>query len=117
MQMMKAGVLYFALVFGAGFVLGPIRILWAVPTLFEVFLPLFISLNREKLNIKDQGCIRPDLTPCTQISVTKIRRDIEQPLRSFLHERQGFGQARNDLFNFQNLRLPAKIRIREFRSH
>jgi hypothetical protein len=28
---LKAGVLYFALVFGAGFLLGPIRILWAVP--------------------------------------------------------------------------------------
>ncbi len=31
MKILKAGVLYFALVFGAGFVLGPIRILWAVP--------------------------------------------------------------------------------------
>ena len=31
MQILKAGVLYFALVFGAGFVLGPIRILWLVP--------------------------------------------------------------------------------------
>jgi type IV secretory pathway TrbD component len=31
MQFLKAGVLYFALVFGAGFVLGPIRILWVVP--------------------------------------------------------------------------------------
>ena len=31
MQILKAGTLYFALVFGAGFVLGPIRILWAVP--------------------------------------------------------------------------------------
>ena len=31
MQILKAGVLYFVLVFGAGFVLGPIRILWAVP--------------------------------------------------------------------------------------
>jgi hypothetical protein len=31
MQTLKAGVLYFALVFGAGFVLGPIRILWLVP--------------------------------------------------------------------------------------
>lgn len=30
-QILKAGVLYFVLVFGAGFVLGPIRILWAVP--------------------------------------------------------------------------------------
>ena len=31
MQILKAGVLYFALVFGAGFVLGTIRILWVVP--------------------------------------------------------------------------------------
>jgi hypothetical protein len=31
MTILKAGVFYFALVFGAGFVLGPIRILWAVP--------------------------------------------------------------------------------------
>jgi hypothetical protein len=30
-QILKAGVLYFGLVFGAGFVLGPIRILWVVP--------------------------------------------------------------------------------------
>jgi hypothetical protein len=31
MQILEAGLLYFALVFGAGFVLGPIRLLWAVP--------------------------------------------------------------------------------------
>jgi len=31
MQILKAGVFYFAIVFGAGFVLGPIRILWVVP--------------------------------------------------------------------------------------
>jgi hypothetical protein len=31
METLKAGALYFALVFGAGFVLGPIRILWLVP--------------------------------------------------------------------------------------
>ena len=30
-QILKAGVLYFALVFGAGFVLGTIRTLWVVP--------------------------------------------------------------------------------------
>jgi hypothetical protein len=31
MQILKAGVLYFVLVFGAGFFLGSIRILWVVP--------------------------------------------------------------------------------------
>ncbi len=29
--MLKAGLLYFAIVFGAGFVLGPIRLRWVVP--------------------------------------------------------------------------------------
>jgi hypothetical protein len=33
MQVPKADVLSFALVFGAGFVLGPIRILWLMPHL------------------------------------------------------------------------------------
>ncbi|MBE9137074.1 hypothetical protein IQ254_07640 [Nodosilinea sp. LEGE 07088] len=28
---LKAGLLYFAIVFGVGFILGPIRVLWAVP--------------------------------------------------------------------------------------
>jgi hypothetical protein len=32
MQILKAGLLYFALVFGAGFVLGTIRTLWIVPS-------------------------------------------------------------------------------------
>lgn len=31
MQILKAGVLYFALVFGTGFVLGIVRTLWIVP--------------------------------------------------------------------------------------
>ena len=31
MKVLKAATLYFVLVFGAGFVLGPIRILWLVP--------------------------------------------------------------------------------------
>ena len=35
MRMLKAGALYFALVFGVGFVLGPIRVLWVVPQLGE----------------------------------------------------------------------------------
>jgi hypothetical protein len=33
MQILKAAMLYFAVVFGAGFVLGPFRILWVVPRL------------------------------------------------------------------------------------
>ena len=33
MQIVKAGALYFALVIGAGFLLGSIRILWVVPRL------------------------------------------------------------------------------------
>lgn len=33
MQVLKAGMLYFVFVFGAGFLLGPIRILWVVPRL------------------------------------------------------------------------------------
>jgi hypothetical protein len=33
MRIVKAGVLYFTLVFGAGFVLGTIRTLWMVPRL------------------------------------------------------------------------------------
>lgn len=35
MQTLKAGSLYFALVFGAGFLLGPIRITWLVPRVGE----------------------------------------------------------------------------------
>ena len=31
MKILKAGILYFALVFGAGFVLGTVRTLWVVP--------------------------------------------------------------------------------------
>ena len=33
MRILKAGVVYFLIVFSAGFVLGPIRILWVVPQL------------------------------------------------------------------------------------
>ena len=35
MQILNAGILYFALVFGAGFVLGSTRVFWVVPHLGE----------------------------------------------------------------------------------
>jgi hypothetical protein len=47
---LKAGLLYFALTFGAGFVLGPLRILFLVPRIGEraaelVELPLMICVT------------------------------------------------------------------------
>ncbi len=33
MQILKAGAFYFALVFGAGFVIGTVRVLWVVPSI------------------------------------------------------------------------------------
>ncbi len=35
MTLLKAGALYFAIVFGAGFVFGTVRVLWAVPRFGE----------------------------------------------------------------------------------
>ena len=35
MRVLKLAVLYFALVFGVGFALGPVRVLWAVPRFGE----------------------------------------------------------------------------------
>jgi hypothetical protein len=34
-KLLRAGAVYFALVFGAGFVFGPIRVLWVVPRFGE----------------------------------------------------------------------------------
>ncbi len=40
LTILKTGLLYFLLVFGVGFILGPIRILWLVPRLGERYAEL-----------------------------------------------------------------------------
>ena len=50
MQVVKAGALYFALVFGVGFVLGTIRTLWIVPRVGErrtelMEMPLMLAVT------------------------------------------------------------------------
>ena len=50
MTLLKASLLYFALVFGAGFILGPIRILWLIPQVGErsaelMELPFMIAVS------------------------------------------------------------------------
>jgi len=59
MRILKAGVLYFALVFGAGFVLGTIRTLWVVPRLgtrmaelLETPIMLVITIAAARWTIK-----------------------------------------------------------------
>jgi len=46
MQLLKAGILYFAAVFGAGFVLGLIRTLWVVPRLGARMAELLLRSTR-----------------------------------------------------------------------
>ena len=41
MQILKAGILYFAIVFGAGFVFGTIRTIWVVPRIGTRWAELF----------------------------------------------------------------------------
>ena len=62
MQILKAGLLYFAIVFGAGFVLGPIRIFWAVPCygtrtaeLMEASIMLVIVVAAARWVVQDLG--------------------------------------------------------------
>jgi len=50
MQVMKAGLVYFALVFGAGFALAPLRLLWLLPRVGEraaelIELPLMLVVS------------------------------------------------------------------------
>ena len=55
LQILKAGVLYFAFVFGAGFVLGIIRTLWVVPRVGTRMAEL--RLRVEKLIREHFGCV------------------------------------------------------------
>jgi hypothetical protein len=73
MHILKAGMLYFALVFGAGFVLGPIRILWAVPRfgtrmaeLMEMPIMLFVTMIAARWIIR-RFAVRPK--PSTRLGM------------------------------------------------
>ena len=66
MRILKAGVLYFAVVFGAGFVLGPIRTVWVVPRLgtrvaelLEAPIMLVVTI------VASRWIIRRLAVPCT----------------------------------------------------
>lgn len=67
MQMLKAGAVYFALVFGAGFVLGTIRTIWAVPRVPRVgtrtaeLMEMPIATVSSKASI-ERNCV----TTCTE---------------------------------------------------
>ena len=59
---MKAAFLYFAVVFGAGFVLGPVRLLWAVPRfgtrtaeLMEMPIMLVVTIVAARWVIRRRG--------------------------------------------------------------
>jgi hypothetical protein len=59
MRILKPGVLYFALVFGAGFILGTIRTLWIVPLLgtrvaelIETPIMLLVTILAARLTVR-----------------------------------------------------------------
>jgi hypothetical protein len=57
MPIVKAGILYFALVFGAGFVLGPIRVFWVVPHLGERTAELMAKSSKNCMFPKPQASL------------------------------------------------------------
>lgn len=68
MKSIKAGLTYFALVFGTGFVLGPIRILWLVPRvgtrtaeLMETPIMLIVTIVAARWTVR-RFAVRPDLS-------------------------------------------------------
>ncbi len=73
MSILKAGALYFALVFGAGFVLGTIRTLWVVPRfgtrtaeLMETPIMLVVTIAAARWIVR--GLALP-LTPSRRVGV------------------------------------------------
>ena len=69
MQTLKAGVPYFVLVFGAGFLLGPIRVFWVVPHLGErtaelVEMPIMLGV----MMVAAQWIVRRLAVPPTRSS-------------------------------------------------
>ena len=73
MQILKAGALYFSLVFGVGFVLGAVRTLWIVPRLgtrkaelMEMPIMLFVIILAARWTLEQ---FSPPFTATRQMSV------------------------------------------------
>ena len=69
MKILKSGALYFALVFGAGFVLGPVRILWLVPRVGEriaelIEMPIMLAV----VILAARWIVRRPSAPGTQVA-------------------------------------------------
>ena len=89
MRALKAGVIYFLLVFAVGWVLGPIRELWAVPhfgrvaaMLSEAVIMLVAMIVAARWVIRRFR--RASNAPCDDLDGSELRSDCCSRLRSWV---------------------------------
>ena len=70
---------------------------------------LFLLLNRDQLDLKNQSGIRADFSSRTAFPISERRRDENLPFRSLLHQLQGFRPSRNHPVHRKTHRLPAAV--------
>lgn len=96
MRMLKAGALYYALVFGAGFVLGPIRVLWVVPRsgertaeLMETPIMLVVTILAARgLRLDDHGALHRGRMEVAMVRVGPgTREGVLEPIPRFEQRR------------------------------